>query len=71
MAAEFVESYYGTAGRPTSLQPTLVDAIALRWAQRHNHVFERRARASAASTTLLRAYFSRLLNEVSSSPQWP
>ena len=71
MAAEFVESYYGTAGRPTSLEATLVDGIALRWAQRHDLIFERRTRAAAAWTMLLRAYFSRLLNEVSSSPQWP
>jgi aminoglycoside phosphotransferase (APT) family kinase protein len=71
MSAEFVETYYGGSGRPTSLQPMLVHALALRWAQRHDHIFERDARAPAAWTMLLRAYFSRLLTEVSSSPQWP
>lgn len=71
IAAEFVEGYYGAAGRPTSLQPMLVHAVALRWAQRHDHIFERDARAPNAWTVLLRAYFSRLLTEVSSSPQWP
>ena len=71
IAAEFVESYYGSAGRPTSLQPLLVHALALRWAQKHDHIFERRARAPAAWTRMLRAYFSRLLTEVSSNPHWP
>jgi aminoglycoside phosphotransferase (APT) family kinase protein len=71
LAAEFVETYYCGAARPTSLQPMLVHAVALRWAQRHDHIFERDARAPAAWTMLLRAYFSRLLTEVSSSPQWP
>ena len=70
MAAEFVESYYGAGGRPSSLQQMLVHAVALRWAQKHDH-FERCARAAAAWTTLLRVYFSRLLTEVSSNPHWP
>lgn len=70
MAAEFVESYYGAGGRPSSLQQMLVHAVALRWAQKHDH-FERGARAAAAWTTLLRVYFSRLLTEVSSNPHWP
>ena len=71
MAAEFVRGYYGPAGRPSSLQPMLVHSVALRWAQRHEHVVQRGARAGAARTALLRAYFSRLLNEMSSGPQWP
>ena len=71
MAAEFVDSYYGPAGRPTGLQQMLVHSVALRWAQRHDHIFERSARAAAAWTTLLRVYYSRLLTEVSSSPHWP
>jgi aminoglycoside phosphotransferase (APT) family kinase protein len=71
LAADFVRAYYGPNGPPNRLQPMLVQSLVRRWAQRHEHVGERGARAAFARKTLLRVYFSRLLSEVSSDIRWP
>lgn len=69
-AAAFMTAYYGGSVWPDALRPLMLLGLSARWATRHTDVVERAPRFGKSRTMLLRRYFGRLLDEVS-SPAWP
>jgi hypothetical protein len=68
--ATFLDAYYREGPWPDVLQPLMVQAVAARWSTRHTDLAKRAPRLRKARELLLRRYFGRLLDEVS-SPAWP
>jgi hypothetical protein len=68
--ATFLDAYYGEGPWSEVLRPLMVLGVAARWSTRHTDLAERRPRLRRARELLLRRYFGRLLDEVS-SPVWP
>jgi hypothetical protein len=68
--ATFLDAYYGECPWPDALRPLMVLSLAARWSTRHTDLAQRAPRLKRARELLLRRYFGRLLDEVS-SPAWP
>jgi hypothetical protein len=69
-AATFLDAYYGEGPWPDALRPLMVLSLTARWSTRHTDLAQRVPRLRRARELLLRRYFGRLLDEVS-SPIWP
>ena len=69
-AATFLDAYYGEEPWPDALRPLMVLSVTARWSTRHTDIAKRVPRRRPARELLLRRYFWKLLDEVS-SPVWP
>jgi hypothetical protein len=69
-AATFLDAFYANDPAPDTLRPLMVLSLAARWSTRHTDLARRAPRLTSVREMLLRRYFGKLLDEVS-SPVWP
>jgi hypothetical protein len=69
-AGTFLTGYYGDRPWPDALRPLMLLSLMARWSTRHTDVVQRSPRLQGSREVLLKHYFRKLLDEVSTH-RWP